>query len=160
MNMNTRRRKIIVADDYPDAADTMVELLRLAGYEAASAYDGQQALELARTFRPDLVILDIDMPVLDGYATARAFRKEQAPGSRVVLIAYTARTQPSDERDALEAGFDRHVKKPLIGQELCDLIDAYLETLGPRANLAYDDEQRETPPVVDQEQPSANNQRE
>lgn len=160
MNMNPRPRRILVADDYPDAADITVELLRLAGYEAVSAYDGLQALEVARTFRPDLIILDIDMPVMDGYATARALRRAQAPGDRLVLIAHTGRTAPSDERDAAEAGFDRQVKKPLIGQELCDLVAACLTDVGPRDQLPFDHDGSKNRPPAAEDLPRAENDRE
>ena len=127
MSMEPGRRKILVADDLPDAADITVELLRLAGYDAAAAYDGLQAIEAARVFRPDLAILDIDMPGMNGYETARRLRQQQRPGSRLVLIAHMGRTTPSDVQLALDAGFDRHLGKPLAGTHLCDLIAAFVE---------------------------------
>ena len=134
MSMSRNRPKILVADDYPDAADATVELLRIYGYEAVSAYNGVHVLEVARTFRPHLIILDIDMPLMDGLAAARALRKQQAPGVRLGLIAHTGRCLPSDERAAFDAGFDMHVKKPLLGHDLCDLVAAFLS----EANLPND----------------------
>ena len=119
-------QRILVADDHPDAADATAALLRLDGFEALAAYDGLQALQLARSFKPDLVILDIDMPGMDGYKTARALRQEQAAGSPLVLIAHTGRTQPSDQREALAAGFDHHVPKPLRDGSLGDVVRAWL----------------------------------
>jgi len=114
----------------------MVELLRLAGYDAAAAYDGLQAIETARAFKPDLAILDIDMPGMNGYETARRLRQEQRTGSRLVLVAHTGRTMPSDVQLAREAGFDRHLAKPLVGTQLCELVAAFLQgqppELGPR----------------------------
>jgi CheY-like chemotaxis protein len=126
MSMNGRRRRILVADDLRDAADMVVELLRLQGYDAQAAYDGLHAVELARSFKPDLALLDIDMPVMDGYVAAKLLRQEQSRGAPLVLIAHTGRTTPADARTALQAGFDRHIAKPLVGDLLCELVAAYL----------------------------------
>lgn len=123
MSMKTRRR-ILVVDDHPDAADVTAELLRIAGYDAAVAFDGLEAVEVSRAFKPDLVLMDIDMPHMDGYAAARALRQEHT-GSRLILIAHTGRTTPADVQEALDAGFDRHVSKPLMGEALCDLVGMF-----------------------------------
>ena len=126
MRTNTRRWKILVVDDYPDAADMTAHLLRLEGYEVAAAYHGLQAVEVARDFNPDLVLLDINMPIMDGYAAAKTLRREQPSGKNLVLIAHTANSTPSDVQSAIEAGFDRHVSKPVRGEALFSLIEAYL----------------------------------
>jgi CheY-like chemotaxis protein len=141
--MNTRPWKILVVDDYPDAVDLMGDLLRLEGYEVATAHHGLQGLEVARAFRPDLVLLDINMPVMDGLSAARALRAEQAPGTRLILIAQTAHSLPSDVQAALDAGFDRHVRKPVPADALLDLIEAYLPRAGASASAAAS-----TPPAT------------
>jgi DNA-binding response OmpR family regulator len=120
------RAKVLVADDNRDAADTIVWLLRNDGFDAVAAHDGEQALEIARVFKPQLAILDLDMPGLDGLTVARALRREQAPGTVLILIALTGLTTPEAMRDAREAGFDRHVAKPIPGDDLCALVSAYL----------------------------------
>jgi CheY-like chemotaxis protein len=136
---------VLVADDLPDAADALVGLLRLAGYDAVAAYDGRQAVETARTFAPDLAILDIDMPGLDGYEAARRLRQEQRPGSRLVLIAHTGRTTPADVQMARDAGFDRHLPKPSTGTELCNLVAAFLAA--DREHSAEPSAAKAQPPV-------------
>lgn len=123
MSTNARRR-ILVVDDHPDAADVAAVLLRMAGYETAVAFDGLEAVEVARAFKPDLVLMDIDMPNMDGYGAARVLRQEHA--RHLILIAHTGRTTPADVQAALDAGFDRHVSKPLMGEALCDLVDMFL----------------------------------
>ena len=109
--MDTFPRRILVADDDRDTADLTTELLRLDGYEVRAVYDGHQALAAARTFRPHLVILDIDMPVLDGCETASALRAESADAS-MVLVAHTALNLPAALERIRRAGFDRYLKKP------------------------------------------------
>ena len=106
------RRRILVADDNRDAADSLAFMLRIAGHEVRIAYDGQQALELAETFRPQLALLDLGMPRLSGYDAARRLR--QTPHGRdMQLIALTGWGQPDDRGRSLAAGFDHHVVKPV-----------------------------------------------
>jgi CheY-like chemotaxis protein len=95
--------RVLVADDNVDLAEMTALLLRLAGYDVRAVHDGAQAVEVARTFMPAVAILDINMPTLDGWATARALR---AGDSRIALIAMTALSQPADFRQSLTAGFD------------------------------------------------------
>ena len=162
--MKAAKRKVLVADDHPDSADVTAELLRIAGFEAVATYDGLQAVQAARVFKPDLALLDIDMPGMDGYATARALRQAQTPGTRLVLIAYTGRTTHLDAELAHEAGFDRHVAKPLSGQALCDLIAAFLDTPVIDSNAAKGDSQidqtqyREHDGAIDRQHRSVINQ--
>ena len=114
--------KILVVDDHPDSADSLSRLLQAHGHETASAYDGRQALEVFRQFDPAAVVLDIDMPVLDGYGAARAIRL--APSARLpVLVALTALTGHETRRLAFDAGFDAHVTKPANIAALLELMD-------------------------------------
>src|SRR5439155_9293350 len=101
--------RVLVADDEADAADTLVRILYYEGYDVRAAYEGAQALREAWAFFPDVVILDIGMPQVNGYDAARALR---ARLSGVVLIAVTAYKQSTDKILAQVAGFDHHFGKP------------------------------------------------
>ena len=105
-------RRILVVDDNRDAAISLAMMLKVMGYELQTAHDGFEALDLAATFRPDLVLLDIGMPKLNGYDTARRIR-EQAWGKNMVLVALTGWGQDEDKRKSQEAGFDDHLVKPI-----------------------------------------------
>ena len=109
MAVNTMR--ILVADDNVDAADSLAMLLQFLGYDVHVAYDGAQAVKLAHDWEPRMVILDINMPVMDGYQAARALR--QTKGDRLILVALTAAVNVETEDKALTAGFDVHLSKPL-----------------------------------------------
>ena len=104
--------RILVADDNKDAAESMSMLLRMMGNDVRTVHDGVQAVEEASAFRPDVVLLDIGMPRLNGYDVARAIR-EQRWGAGMVLVAITGWGQDDDKRRAEEAGFDQHFTKPV-----------------------------------------------
>ena len=117
--------KILVVDDHKDSVDSLCHLLQAYGHETAGAYDGRQALDVVRQFEPDVAVLDIDMPVLDGYGTARAIRL--APSDRLpVLVALTALGGHDARRQAFEAGFDAHVAKPARIAALLELMEKLL----------------------------------
>jgi PAS domain S-box-containing protein len=105
-------RRILVVDDNQDAADSLGLLLRLAGQDVRTAYDGPSALDQVQAFRPALVFLDIGMPGMDGYEVARRLR-QQSDLKDVVLVALTGWGQEEDRRRSREAGFDRHLVKPV-----------------------------------------------
>lgn len=106
------RRKVLVADDNSDAAESLGMLLELMGNEVRTAADGLEAVEVAEVFRPDVMVLDIGMPRLDGNAAARRIRATEW-GRRTVLIALTGWGQAEDRRRTAEAGFDMHLTKPV-----------------------------------------------
>jgi PAS domain S-box-containing protein len=114
-------RRILVVDDLPDNADSLALLLRLGGNEVQTAYDGLAALEAAERFRPDVVLLDIRMPKLNGYDACRRIR-EQPWGKDMVLIALTGWGQEEDQRRTEEAGFDSHLVKPVDPAALNKLL--------------------------------------
>lgn len=116
-------RRILVADDNSDIADTIAELLELDGHEVRVAYDGQQALTLFQSYGPEIVISDIGMPGLTGHQLARAIRETPA-GQAVKLIAMTGWGQAQDKAEALAAGFDHHLTKPADMQTLYALVGA------------------------------------
>jgi len=105
-------RRILVADDNQDAADSLAMILDMAGHDVRVVHDGCAALSVAQTFRPDTVLLDIGMPQLNGYEVARALRQEPW-GTAITLIALTGWGQERDRQRAIDAGFDRHLTKPI-----------------------------------------------
>jgi PAS domain S-box-containing protein len=113
-------RRLLVVDDNEDAASTVAELLRMAGNEVQVAHEGLEAVEQARRFRPDVVLLDIGLPDIDGYEVARRIRR--LPGVRQpILIALTGWGQPQDKEAAARAGFDHHWTKPVDPGRLQEL---------------------------------------
>ena len=104
--------RILVVDDNKDSADSLAMLLRLKGNEIRTAHDGLEAVSEAETFHPELVLLDIGLPRLNGYDVARRLR--QQPGGRdVILVALTGWGQDEDRRRSKEAGFNFHIVKPV-----------------------------------------------
>jgi PAS domain S-box-containing protein len=118
---NGRKRRVLVVDDNRDAADSLRVLVAMMGHEVRTAYDGLEAVEAAAAFRPEIVLLDIGLPGMNGYEAARHIR-EQAWGSGMVLIALTGWGQDEDKRRALEAGFDHHLTKPVGAAALEKLL--------------------------------------
>ena len=114
--------RVLVVDDNVDAAVMLHELLAGMGHELAVAHDGLAALELATSFRPDVAVLDIGLPVMDGYELARKLREQLGP-EKLRLIAVTGYGQDSDRARAREAGFDHHLIKPVALDALVPLID-------------------------------------
>jgi two-component system CheB/CheR fusion protein len=118
-----RGAKIVVIEDNPDSRDLLCQLLSLAGFDCHSADNGASGLALIDDVRPDVAIVDVGLPEVDGFAVARRIRAE--PGhDRVSLIALTGYGQSSDRAQALEAGFDEHLVKPINAENLLQLLDA------------------------------------
>ena len=106
------KRRILVVDDNQDAADSLSKLLSLTGMEVRTAYDGLEAVEAAAAFHPDVILLDIGLPKLNGYEVARRIR-EQPWGKDIVLVALTGWGQEEDRRRSQGAGFNAHLVKPV-----------------------------------------------
>jgi PAS domain S-box-containing protein len=115
-------KRVLVADDNRDAADSLAMVLRLAGHEVHAVHDGQEAVDAVAWFRPDLVLLDLGMPRLNGFDAARRIR-EQPWGAKTVLAAITGWGQEDDRRRSKEAGFDSHLVKPVDPAALEKLLD-------------------------------------
>ncbi len=113
--------RILIADDNRDSADSLAMLLKIKGYEVGTAYDGEQAVEAAEALRPDVALLDIGMPNLNGYDACRRIR-EQPWGQGMFLIALTGWGQEEDRRRTEEAGFDQHMVKPVDPAALMKLL--------------------------------------
>src|SRR5512145_2892912 len=119
--LRTQPLRVLIADDDRDSALTLSTLLEMEGYAVRTVHGGQEALDAAREFRPDVVLLDIGMPKITGYEAARRLR--QRYGERCpVLIAVTAWKQASDRILANLAGFDHHVAKPYDPADLIRLL--------------------------------------
>jgi CheY-like chemotaxis protein len=116
--------RVLVVDDNPDAAQSLALFLKAEGHEVRTATDGPSALAVAKQYRPELILLDIGLPGMDGYEVARRLR-QQEEARNVKLVAVTGYGQEEDRRQAREAGFDAHLIKPT---ELTDLQRLLAET--------------------------------
>ena len=106
------RLRVLVVDDNRDSVERLARLLQLHGHQVQTASDGVEAVQAAAAFRPNLVLLDIGLPKMNGYEAARRIRHHDW-GKRMVLVAMTGWGQDEDKRRALEAGFDHHMTKPV-----------------------------------------------
>jgi len=113
--------RILVVDDNRDAADSLSEMLNLMGNDTRTAYDGQAGMDAAGEFRPEVILLDIGLPKLNGYEACRRIR-EQEGGESVVLIALTGWGQDDDRRHSHVVGFDHHMVKPVDPRALMELL--------------------------------------
>lgn len=121
--------KVLVADDNEDAVNSLAMLLELQGCQVMTTMDGQQALDASASFQPDIVILDISLPHLDGYDIARSIRRREEDASHahdtgpaMLLVALTGWASPADRDKALACGFDFHFAKPLNPEMLPELL--------------------------------------
>ncbi len=125
MTDTARTPVILVADDEEDLRELVAYRLTRSGYEVIAAEDGLQALSLAREQPPDLMVLDVMMPRLDGYELTRRLRAEEALRA-VPVILLTARSQESDVSRGFEVGADDYLKKPFSPDELVARVRAVL----------------------------------
>ena len=123
------RRRILIVDDNEDGATSLAMLLNLGGHETFIANDGREALDAFERIHPDVALLDIGLPVLNGYEVAHAIR-ERPLGKDVLLIAITGWGQEDDRHRAREAGFDAHLVKPVDHTELTKLLAALSSRVG------------------------------
>ena len=114
--------RILVAEDNPANRELLRERLEARGYSVTEACNGQEALEMIAQSRPDLLLLDISMPVLDGFATVRKIR-ENPELSALPVLAVTAYTMQGDRDKVLNAGFDGYLSKPINAQELANALE-------------------------------------
>jgi PAS domain S-box-containing protein len=114
-------RRVLAVDDNVDAVDSLAMLLRLQGHEVRVAYEGIAALAVAEEFQPQVVLLDLSIPGLNGYEVARRLRG-QPSRERALLVAVTGWGQDEDRRRSQEAGFDMHLVKPVEPEGLCELL--------------------------------------
>jgi CheY-like chemotaxis protein len=127
--MASAKHRILIADDNRDNADSLAMYLTIKGHDTSAVYDGEQAVAAAEAIRPDVVLLDIGMPKLDGYEVCRRIR-EQPWGRSALIVALTGWSPKQDEGRTEAAGFDRHMVKPVEPAALTRLL-ASLPGSGP-----------------------------
>jgi CheY-like chemotaxis protein len=115
------RRRILVVDDNRDAAQMLALLLKMGGDETHTAHDGEEALERAAAIRPEIIVLDIGLPKLNGYEVCRSIR-EQPWGRPITMVAVTGWARDEDRQKSQEAGFDGHLVKPVDHRALTKLV--------------------------------------
>ena len=111
----------MVVDDNRDSTESLARLLRLSGHEVETAFDGAAALQAARDYRPEVIFLDLGLPEMDGYETAKRLRQDRDL-AKVTLIAMTGYGQEDDRRKSQETGFDGHMVKPADPVDLEKLL--------------------------------------
>ena len=116
-------KRVLVVDDNRDSADTMTALLRAWGHDVRTLYEGQSVVSMVDEYQPDVVLLDIGLPKINGYDLARQLRQSE-DSRRIVLVAFTGYGQDDDRRRVREAGFDHHLLKPLEPEALEKIIDS------------------------------------
>ena len=116
-----KRFRMLVVDDNRDSAESLALLLKLTGHETNTALDGEAAVAAAQQILPDVVLLDIGMPKLNGYDACKRIRSEPW-GRDMILIAQTGWGQEDDRRRTEEAGFDGHVVKPVDPDDLMKMV--------------------------------------
>jgi PAS domain S-box-containing protein len=114
-------RRVLIADDNRDAAESLAELLRMDGHDVTVVHNGKEALAAFSTFQPEVALLDIGMPELNGYEVARRVRQGSL-GRAVTLIAVTGWSQDRDKTESLAAGFNHHLTKPIEADRLLEML--------------------------------------
>jgi CheY-like chemotaxis protein len=121
------RRTLLIVDDDPVNREILQRRLGRRGFDVLVAADGNEALIRVRGDRPDLVIMDLSMPVMDGYATARALRDDSDPAvARIPIIALSAHVFSNEQRRALDAGFDAYETKPVDLDRVIEKVEECL----------------------------------
>jgi len=113
--------RLLVVDDFKDTADTLTVLLQLSGNECYTAYSGQEAIQLARFHRPEIILLDLNMPEMDGFSTYTKIRAEHW-SKHVKIIATTGLGSDSSRKRTGELGFNGHIVKPVDPEELAAVL--------------------------------------
>lgn len=127
--------KILVVEDYPDNLALMTYLLTAAGHDVRGASSGQQTVAAARTEVPDIVVLDIQLPDMDGYQVLGELRGDPRTAN-VPVVAVTAYAMVGDRDDALAAGFDGYLPKPITPRTFAQTIESHLRTSAALADSA------------------------
>ncbi len=120
------KKKVLIVDDEKDLVETVVFQLQEAGYEVISAYDGQEGLDKARKVKPDLIVLDLMLPKMDGYKVC-GLLKSDSRYAKIPIIMFTARAQESDMKLAKEVGAEAYITKPFEQEVLLGKIKELLK---------------------------------
>jgi CheY-like chemotaxis protein len=119
----TAPRRILVVDDHADGVASLTMLLTMVGHETSTAFDGLEAVSVAEKFDPHIVLLDLNLPKLDGYEACRRIRSQKW-GKSMMLVAVTAPAGEEDRKKSLDAGFDMHLVKPVDAETLMIVLAA------------------------------------
>ena len=119
-----RRLRILIVEDIRDSAESLKTLLEALGYEAHIAYDGEAAVRAAASLRPDVILMDIGLPGLNGIDAARLIRA-QNPDLRLLIVALTGWGQQADRQRSAAAGIDHHLVKPLDLAALRQILESW-----------------------------------
>jgi two-component system cell cycle response regulator DivK len=123
--MTRQKELFLVVEDFEDSRFMMRRLLEMAGFRVLEASDGEQAVKLARQERPELILMDLSLPKLDGLAATRRIRKLRGFG-KVPIVAVSAHDAPESRDEALAAGCDEYVTKPIDFDQLYSLLNRFL----------------------------------
>jgi two-component system cell cycle response regulator DivK len=126
------KKRVLLVEDNNDNFELVRYLLERAGYEVLAAYDGQEGLELARQELPDLILMDLSIPKIDGW-TAGHELKADPQTAHIPLLALTAHTLPGDRQHAMESGFDGYISKPINVEGFDDRIAKALQAKSRKA---------------------------
>jgi CheY-like chemotaxis protein len=132
----SRSLKVLVVEDNVDVAEAIGWVLEKIGHDHRFVHDGREALAAAHEYRPDVVILDIGLPGMDGYAVCRAFREDEL-FKDISIIAQTGWGQSRDKTSASEAGFDHHLTKPVSREELVKVLASIAKQGGQLENVEH-----------------------
>ena len=116
-------RRLLIVEDHPDVAESLALILRCDDHEVRIAHDGPAALQVLNKFKPDVVLLDVGLPGMDGYQVARRMR-EEAPESNLTIIALSGYGQAEDHSQSMQAGCDAHLVKPVHPNVLRSMLGA------------------------------------
>jgi two-component system cell cycle response regulator DivK len=125
-------RKILIVEDNEDSRELVVKVLRNKGYETVEAVDGEDALAKAAAEKPDLILLDISLPKLDGYEVAKRL-KSQEEFQETPIVAFTAHAMKGDREKVIVAGFEGYISKPVNIRELPDQVRSFI--IGKRESI-------------------------
>lgn len=118
-------RKILIVEDNQDSRELVVKVLKNKGYQTIEAADGEEALEKASAEKPDLILLDISIPKIDGYEVAKRLKSDEELKD-IPIVALTAHAMKGDREKVIVAGFEGYISKPINVRELPDQVRSYL----------------------------------
>lgn len=133
-------RKILIVEDNDDSRELVVKVLKNKGYLMVEASDGEEALEKVTAEKPDLILLDISLPKLDGYEVAKRL-KAQEEFSDIPIVAFTAHAMKGDREKVIGAGFEGYISKPVNIRELPDQVKSFIR--GKRESILDGEEQQD-----------------
>jgi two-component system cell cycle response regulator DivK len=133
-------RKLLIVEDNQDNRELAIKVLKNKGYEIIEAVDGEEAIEMAISEKPDLILLDISLPKLDGYEVAKRL-KSMEEFQEIPIVAFTAHAMKGDREKVIAGGFEGYISKPINVREFPDQIKAYLR--GKRESVLGGEEKQD-----------------